>query len=78
MQGCATENLRRIPGLLAKIAADLSIDILRKKRRETPLEVDGLESQGFEPEVNPPLAQMGREETLLVRQPLERLSSKAA
>ena len=48
---------------------------MRNQGRETPFEVDGVESQDFAPDVNPPLAQMGRDETLLVRQLLERLSS---
>lgn len=69
------DETRGIPGLLVKIAANLSIDILRKKRHETRLDVDSVESQDFAPDVNPPLAQMGREETLLVRQLLRRLSS---
>jgi RNA polymerase sigma-70 factor, ECF subfamily len=69
------DETRSIPGLLIKIAANLSIDILRKKGRETPLEVDGVESESFAPDVNPPLAQMELEEALLVRQLLERLSS---
>lgn len=69
------DETRGIPGLLVKIAANLSIDILRKKGREAPLEVDDEECQEPAFNVNPPLAQMGREETLLVRQLLERLPS---
>ncbi len=69
------DETRGIPGLLARIAANLSIDILRKKGREEPLEVDNIESQDSPPDLNPPLAQLGREETLLVRELLERLPS---
>ncbi len=69
------DETRGISGLLARIAANLSIDILRKKGREAPLEVNDVESQDSASDVNPPLAQMGREEILLVRQLLERLPS---
>ncbi len=69
------DETRGIPGLLVKIAANLSIDILRKKGRESPLEVDDVERQDAASDVYPPLVQMRREETLLVRQLLERLPS---
>ncbi len=69
------DETRGIPGLLSKIAVNLSIDILRKQGREAPLEIDIIESQDSAPDLNPPLAQQGREETLMVRQLLERLPS---
>jgi RNA polymerase sigma-70 factor, ECF subfamily len=69
------DETRRIPGLLARIAANLSIDALRKKRYESPIENNSKEEQDHAPYTALPLAQLGREETLLVRQLLDRLPS---
>ena len=62
-----------IPGLLAKIAANLSIDILRKKKREEPLKDESKEEEDSTPQTGFPLVQRGREEALLVRQLMDRL-----
>jgi RNA polymerase sigma-70 factor, ECF subfamily len=69
------DETQRISGLLTRIAVNLSIDILRKKGREVPLGLDDKEEQDSAPCTNRPIAQLGNEETLLVRQLLDRLPS---
>jgi RNA polymerase sigma-70 factor (ECF subfamily) len=69
------DETQSISGLLTKIAVNLSIDILRKKGREVTLEAEGKEEQESAPYMDSPLTQPGREETLLVRQLLDRLPS---
>jgi RNA polymerase sigma-70 factor (ECF subfamily) len=69
------DETQGISGLLTKIAVNLSIDILRKRGREAPLKLDDEEEQESAPCINRPLARLGPEETLLVRQLLDRLPS---
>jgi RNA polymerase sigma-70 factor (ECF subfamily) len=69
------DETQGVRGLLAKIAANLSIDILRKKKREEPFEDKSKEEENPALRSSFPLVQLGREETMLVRQLLDRLPS---
>jgi RNA polymerase sigma-70 factor, ECF subfamily len=69
------DETKGIPGLLRKISVNLSIDILRKRGRERPLETDEDWENESTPDAPLRLTQPEGEKPLLVRQLLDQLPS---
>ena len=73
MQDQVDETLS-IPGLLRKISINMSIDVLRKRGRERPLEMNEEDAQGSTQNIPIPLTR-DVNEAMIVRELLERLPS---